>query len=69
MRKRIILDIKRNNSLHGFFSKLLHFTLQEELLKFDDICVSWSLPKSNLETKIFKLEKTKSVFRKWNLFE
>ena len=34
----------------------LIFKLQEEFLKFNDICVSWSFPTTDLETNILNLE-------------
>ena len=34
----------------------LIFTLQLEVLKFKDICVSWNSPKTNLEKKFLNLE-------------
>ena len=33
---------------HGFAPRRLIFKLQQEVLKFNDICVSWSSPKSDL---------------------
>ena len=32
------------------------FKFQQEVLKFNDICVSWSSPKANLDKKILNLE-------------
>ena len=31
-------------------------TLQQEVLKFKDICVSWNSPKTNLEKKVLNFE-------------
>ena len=41
---------------HRFASRPLIFKLQEEFLKFNDICVSWSFPTTDLETNILNLE-------------
>ena len=49
--------LKRHNSFqnennrkatHSFVPRPLIFTLQQELIKFNDICVSWSAPKTDL---------------------
>ena len=42
-------------STRAFFSRPLIFKLQEEVLKFNDICVSWSCPKTGLETNFLNL--------------
>ena len=34
----------------------LVFKLQQQVLKFNDICVSWSYPKTNLETNFLNFE-------------
>ena len=61
------LNLKRHSSFqnqndrkasHSFAPRPLIFKLQQEILKFDDICVSWSSPKTDLE-QIFKLENLK----------
>ena len=39
-----------------FFSRLLVFNLQEEVLKFNDICVCLSSQKNELETSLLNLE-------------
>ena len=53
------LNLKRHSSFqnqndrkasHSFAPRPLIFKLQQEILKFDDICVSWSSPKTDLET-------------------
>ena len=44
---------------HGFAPRPLIFKLQQEVLKLKDICMSWSFPKADLETKFFDLEKYK----------
>ena len=54
-----LFDFKTSNSLqnqnnrkvtHTFPSRPLIFRLQQEVLKFSDICVSWSSPITDLET-------------------
>ena len=48
--------------MHGLFdfktfaARPLIFRLQQEVLKFNDICVSWSSPKTNLVTNFLSLE-------------
>ena len=53
------LNLKRHSSFqnqndrkasHSFAPRPLIFKLQQEILKFDDICVSWSSPKTDLDT-------------------
>ena len=55
------LTLKRHNSFqnlnirkatHSFAPRPLIFKLQQEILKFNDICVSWSSLKTDLMTKI-----------------
>ena len=43
---------------HNFAPRPLIFKLQQEVLKFNDICVSWSSPKTDLLTN-FKTQKIK----------
>ena len=59
------LNSKRHNSLqnknnrkvtHTFVSRPLIFTLQQEVWKFSNICVSWTSPKTDLETNFLNLE-------------
>ena len=59
------LTLKRHNSFqnqnnrkatHSFASRPLILKLQEEVLKFNDIWVSWSSPKTDLETNLLNLE-------------
>ena len=49
----------RNNrkATHSFAPRPQIFKLQQEVLKFNNICVSWSSPKSDLETNFLDLEK------------
>ena len=53
------LTLKRHNSFqnknnrkatHSFVPRLLIFKLQQKVWKINDICVSWSFPKTELET-------------------
>ena len=48
----------KNNRIptHSFATRSLIFKLQREVLKFNDICVSWSSPKTELETSFLNLE-------------
>ena len=41
---------------HSFARRPLIFELQQEVLKFNDICVSCSSPKTDLETNVLNLE-------------
>ena len=59
------LTLKRHNSFqnynnrkatHSFAPRPLIFKLQQEVLKFNDICVSWSSPKTDLVTNLLNLE-------------
>ena len=40
----------------SFASRPLIFKLQQEVLKFNDICVSWSSPKTDLVTSFLNVE-------------
>ena len=48
---------KQNNrkTTHSFAPRPL-IKLQQEVLKFNDICVSWSSPKADLERNFLNLE-------------
>ena len=59
------LTLKRHNSFqnennrkttHYFSPRPLIFTLQQEVLEFNDICVSWSSAKTDLVTKALNPE-------------
>ena len=59
------LNLRRHNSFqnendrkatHSFAPRPLIFKLQQELLQFNNICVSWNSPKTELETDLFNLE-------------
>ena len=41
---------------HSFAPRPLIFKLQQEVLKFNDICVSWSSTKTDLERNFLGLE-------------
>ena len=41
---------------HSFAPRPLIFKLQQEVLKFNDICVSWSSSKTDLVTSFLNLE-------------
>ena len=41
---------------HSFAPRPLIFKLQQEVLKFNDICVSWSSTKTDLERNLLGLE-------------
>ena len=62
------LNLKRHNSFQNknnrkatqrFAPRSLIFKLQQEVRKFNDICVGWSPPKTDLETNFFRLRKSK----------
>ena len=44
------------NATHSFAPTTLIFKLQEEVLKFNDICVRWSSQKTDLITYFLNLE-------------
>ena len=48
----------KNNgkATHSFAPRPPIFKLQQEVLKFNDICVSWSSPKTDLVTGFLNLE-------------
>ena len=53
------LNLKRRNSFqnrNSFAHRPLTFKLQQEVWKFNDICVRWSSPKTDLETNFLNLE-------------
>ena len=64
------LTLKRNffqnenntKATHSFAPRLLIFKLQQEVLKFSDICVSWSSTKTDLEANFLNL-KNREVLR------
>ena len=52
----ISFKIKIIEKPHSFSLRTLIFNLQQEVSKFNDVCVSWSSPKSDLQTNILNLE-------------
>ena len=48
--------IENRKTTHSFAPRPLIFKLQQEVLKFNDICVSWSSPKTELVTNFLSLE-------------
>ena len=50
------LNLKTHRKIaHSFAHRPLIFKLQQEVLKFNDICVSWSSPKTNLVTSFLNV--------------
>ena len=49
-------NINNRKPTHNFASRPLIFNLQQEVLKFNDICLSWSSPKTDLVTNFLDLE-------------
>ena len=47
---------KNRKATHSFALRSLIFKMQEEVLKFNDICVSCSSPKTDLEMNFLNLE-------------
>ena len=41
---------------HNFAPRPLIFKLKQEILRFNDICVSWSSPETDQETNLLNLE-------------
>ena len=52
--------------LHSFAPRLI-FKLQQEVLKFNDICVGWSSPKTDLMTNFSTSESRTPVFLSSNI--
>ena len=59
------VTLKRHNSFqnlndsrakHSFVPRSLTFKLQQDVLKFNDICASWSSAEAELGTNILNLE-------------
>ena len=50
------LSYSYSNVTHSFAPRPLIFYLQQEVLKFNDIFVSWSSPKTDPETNFLNLE-------------
>ena len=52
-----VIEEKSNSKVtHAFAPRPLIFKLQQNVLKFSDIFLSWSSPKIKLETKLPDLE-------------
>ena len=49
-------NLNNRKSAHTFATRPLIFKLQQEVLKFNDICVSWSSLKTGPETNFLNLE-------------
>ena len=49
-------NLNNRKATHSFAPRPLIFKLQQEVLKFNDICVSWSSPKTDLVTNFLNLE-------------
>ena len=52
----LTLKHHNRNVTHSFSSRPLIFKLQQEVLKFSDICVNCTSPKSDLERNLLNLE-------------
>ena len=53
-------NLNNRKATHSFATRSLIFKLQQEVLKFNYICVSWSYPKTDLVTNFnFKLQTSK----------
>ena len=59
------LTLKRHNSFqnknnkkstHSLAPRPLIFQLEQEILKFNDVYISWKIPKTGLETRFLNLE-------------
>ena len=49
-------NYNNRKATHSFAPRPLIFKLQQEVLKFNDICVSWSSPKTDLVTNFLNPE-------------
>ena len=47
---------QNENPTHSFAPRALIFKMQQEVLKFNDISMSWSSPKTDLVTNFLNLE-------------
>ena len=57
LKRQISFQNQSNRKVtHSFATRLLVFKLLEKVLKFNDICVSWSSPKTELVTNFLNLE-------------
>ena len=57
LKRPVSFQNKNNRKVtHNFAPRPLIFKLQQEVLKFNDICESWNSPKTDLETNFSNLE-------------
>ena len=54
--KKSLFLINDRKATQRFAPRPLVFMLQQEVLKFNDICVSWSSPKTDLAINFLNLE-------------
>ena len=52
----LLSQLSNKKITHAFAPAPLMFKLQQEIWKFSDVCVSWGLPKTDLETNFLNLE-------------
>ena len=55
-RRNSFQNENNQKATHSFAPRSLIFKLQQEVFKFNDICLSWSSPKTDLEKKFLNLE-------------
>ena len=53
---QFISELNNEKATNSFTHRPLLFKFQQEVWKFNDICVSWSSPKPDLETNCLNLE-------------
>ena len=58
VQQKIKLPSSNRKATHSFTPRPLIFKLQEDILKLNDICVSWISPKTGLVRNSFKLRKS-----------
>ena len=49
-------NLNDRRAKHSFVPRSLTFKLQQDVLKFNNICASWSSPETELGTNILNLE-------------
>ena len=49
-------NLNDRRAKHSFVPRSLTFKLQQDVLKFNDICASWSSPETEQGTNILNLE-------------
>ena len=71
------MSLKRHNSFknennrkatHSVAPRILIFKLQQKVWKFNGICVSWRILKTDLETNLLSLQKSKFSVNIWHSF-